>query len=215
MIKLLCVFFLSILSLSCSAKTVKENEVLRSQNVLALFDKGCMQAYLDEDTLSNFLLNNNFEDLNDETHSPSDNKKSSQQANNLIDLSTDGKHYSITNDKKIFFLDITDKDCSVLVKSINQDVFNLYFQDFRKSLTDNSILETSKSFEARKGSVHYQITSYLYFTEDGSTKLPFEFYLTQSNERNVPFQFKLTVHIEKRKEILNKKSHFVNISYNL
>ena len=52
---------------SCLSKTVKDNENTRSQNVVALFNKVCMEAYLDEDKLNNFLLNNNFEDLNDET----------------------------------------------------------------------------------------------------------------------------------------------------
>lgn len=214
--KLLCAIALSTLSLSCFAKTVKENEILRSQNVVALFNKACMEAYLDEDELSNFLLNNDFEDLNDETNLPKsdDNKeKTDKSKGTILDLSTNGKHYSIVNEKKKFFLDITDNTCSVLVKSINQDVFNVQFKEFRKNLTSDSFTENSKAFETRKGSTSYKVTAYFFFTQEDGEQLPFELYLVQSNERTLPYQLKLSVHIDKRKELLSKKSKLVNAIY--
>ena len=84
MYKLICAIILSTLSLSGFAKSVKENEVGRSQNVVALFNKACMEAYLDEDELSSFLFNNNFEDLNDETPQKEDTDKSKEKKTNIL-----------------------------------------------------------------------------------------------------------------------------------
>lgn len=210
--KLICAIVLSTLSLSGFAKSVKENEIGRSQNVVALFNKACMEAYLDEDELSSFLFNNNFEDLNDETPQKEDTDKSKEKKTNILDLSKNGRHYSIVNDKKLFFLDITDETCSVLVKTINQDVFNAQFKEFRKGLTDELFTEIGKSFETRTGSTTYKVTAYFYSTQEEGETLPFQLYLTQTNAKNVPYQLRLSVHIDKRKEILNKKSKFVSAS---
>lgn len=216
--KLIFAIILSTLSFSSFAKTVKENEISRSQNVVALFNKACMEAYLDEDELSSFLLNNKFEDLNDESISKkdeekTDNKKEKTKESSILNLSKDGKHYSIVNDKKLFFLDITDETCSVLVKNINQDIFNVQFKEFRKGLTDELFTELGKSFETRTGATTYKVTAYFYTTQEDGEQLPFQLYLTQTNAKNVPYQLRLSVHIDKRKEVLGKKSKFINAIY--
>lgn len=215
--KLIFAMVVSTLSLSCYAKTVKENEILRSQNVLSLFNKACMESYLDEEQLASFLSNNNFEDLNDENDedkSQKENKNPSAKKNNkspILDFSQKGKHYSIVNDQRKFFLDITDKTCSVMVKNINQDIFNSQFKDFRKNFADSSIVESAKSFETRKGAINYKITAYFYSSEQGEI-LPFEFYLVQSNENKLPFQLKLTFHLDKKEHLSNKNSKKLNSS---
>lgn len=222
--KLIFAIILSTLSFSCLSKTVKDNENTRSQNVVALFNKVCMEAYLDEDKLNNFLLNNNFEDLNDETiienkdsqNSKSNNELNKKQSQGLV-LSATGKHYSIENEKKVFFLDIGDETCSILVKSINQDIFNNQFKDFRKGLTTESFTEISKSLEKRNGSTNYKLTSYYYFDKEDNQQLPFELYVTQTNTKKTTYQLKLTVHLDKRKEILENKqkskNDFTNITF--
>lgn len=209
--KLIFTIILSILSFPCFSKTVKELENKSSQNVVALFNKVCMEAYLDEEELFKFLSNNNFEDLNNENISNNKinpevekNKKSKEFYG--LSLSSTGKHYSIANENKIYFLDIEENTCSVLIKSINQDIFNNQFKDFRKNLTTQLFTETSKSFENRFGSTNYKLTSYFYFDKVDSQQLPFELYLTQTSAKKTNYQLKLTVHLENRKDILENKN---------
>lgn len=205
---LLSAMLLSTLSLSCFAKTVKENEILRSQNVIGLFNKACMESFLDEDKMSSFLSDNNFEDLNDE-NKDSDNSETKEKKSSILDFSQKGKHYSITNENRKFFLDVTDNTCSVMVKNINHEIFNSQFKDFRKNFADSSVVENAKSFESRKGSTHYNVTAYFYFSEQGEV-LPFELYLVQSNEKNLPFQLKLTLHLEKKQKLSDKNNKKLN-----
>lgn len=209
--KLLFAILLSTLSISSFSKTVKENETLRSQNVIGLFNKACMESFLDDDQMASFLSNNNFEDLNDETE-PEENNEPKEKKSNILDFSVKGKHYSITNEQRKFFLDITDTTCSVMVKNINQDIFNSQFKDFRKTFADSSFVETAKSFETRKGAINSKVTVYFYFSEQGEV-MPFEFYLVQSNQKQIPFQLKLTLHLDKKEKISTKNNKHLNNSH--
>lgn len=210
--KLMLAMLLSSLSVSSFAATVKENEILRSQNILGLFNKACMESYLDDDELALFLSNNNFEDLNDESEENQSKNDSNDKKTNILDFSKQGKHYSIVNEKRKFFLDITDTSCSVMVKNIHQEIFNSQFKDFRKSFADSSFVENAKSFETRKGSVNYKVTAYFYFSEEGQV-LPFELYLVQSNAKKLPFQLKLTLHLDKKEKVSNKTNKTLNKSH--
>jgi len=181
-----------LLPLISYSKTVKEVEITRSINTLGLFDKVCMGVYLDDDELNQFLIENNFTDLNDETKKENNSKDS------------EVKNYSIDHEKTRFFLEISPKTCSVSTKNSNQDIFNFQFKKFRKEITQDSIIETSKSFEFRKNGVSYKISSYSYFSEDYE-KLPFEILLNQTNSNQTPYKLKLTVKIDKRAEIIENK----------
>lgn len=189
-------FILSLLLLSCPflsySKTVKETEIVRSQNILGLFDKVCMGVYLDEDELNKFLIDNNFTDLNDETVKNKESEK-------------DIRHYSIDHDKTRFFIDIEPTTCSISVKNSNLEIFNYQFKNFRKEITQNTITETSKSFEVVKDGSSFKISSYNYFTEEDNEQLPFEIFLNQTNSRKTPYQLKLSVKIEKRIEMNENK----------
>lgn len=180
------------------SKTVKDVEINRSINVLGLFDKVCMGAYLDDDELNQFLIDNNFIDLNDET------KKDDS-------TSKDIRHYSIDYEKTKFFLDIAPTTCSISTKNSNQDIFNAQFKKFRKEITQNIILETSKSFEVRKGSTSYKISSYSYFLEEQEEKLPFEILLNQTNSRTDPYQLKLIVKFDNKSEMNDSKKGFQKV----
>jgi len=180
------------------SKTVKDVEINRSINVLGLFDKVCMGAYLDDDELNQFLIDNNFIDLNDETKKDDSNSK-------------DIRHYSIDYEKTKFFLDIAPTTCSISTKNSNQDIFNAQFKKFRKEITQNIILETSKSFEVRKGPTSYKISSYSYFLEEKEEKLPFEILLNQTNSRTDPYQLKLIVKFENKSEMNDSKKGFQKV----
>lgn len=181
-----------LLPLVSYSKTVKEVEITRSINTLGLFDKVCMGVYLDDDELNQFLIDNNFTDLNDET------KKENNSKDN------DVKNYSIDHEKTRFFLEISPKTCSVSTKISNQDIFNSQFKKFRKEITQDSIVETNKSFEFRKNGISYKVSSYSYFSENYE-KLPFEMVLNQTNSNETPYQLKLTVKIDKRAEMIENK----------
>lgn len=220
MFKFVFCIFLYVISYSTFAKTVKENEISNSQNVIALFNKACMDAFLDEEEFSNFIINNNFEDLNvNNIDNTSNNQHSlenqSKEFNNIL-LSTTGKHYSIIHDNRLYFLDVDTESCSVLVKAINQNIFNLQFKEFKKELTNFLFNEQSKSFESIVGSTNYKLTAYSYYTKDNKTQLPFSLYLTQTSSRMASYQLKLTVRLDKKiehTENVEKKSKVLVAHY--
>lgn len=200
--KILLSFIILFCPVVSFSKTVAEVEVTRSQNILGLFDKICMGAYLDEDELNQFLVDNNFTDLNDET------KQDGEDKDKEI------RYYSIDHEKTRFFLDIAPTTCSISIKNSNQDIFNSQFKKFRKEITENSLVETSKSFEIRKGGSSYKSSSYSYFLENQEEKLPFDILLNQTNSRKAPYQLKLTVKIDKRMDMMENKKGLKKVNLN-
>ena len=183
----LLVFLMICISTSAFAeKTVKESEIEKSKNIISLFNKTCLSAYLDNDELSNFLLENPFEDLNDST------KK---------DKEDNIKHYAINHNKNRYLVEISNNSCSIILKNINNDIFNNEFKSFRKSLFDESITENSKSYETRKGQNSYKLTTYDFYSNDEDVNLPFQFLVGQTNSNDAPFQIKLSIYLNKDKEI--------------
>lgn len=193
--KLICTIILSFISFSCFSKTVKDNEISKSQNLISLFNKSCIEAFLDNDKLADFLFNNKFEILNKENN----NSKNLEKKPGL-DLSENGNHYFIINNDNKFFLDITEDSCSVLVKTVYQDAFNTQFKNFRKEFSTELFTEISKSLEIRKGSITYKLTSYNYYSQEDGEELPFKIYLGQTNSTNNKYQLKLTIQLNTIKE---------------
>jgi hypothetical protein len=158
------------------AETVKEVELKKSQNFINIFNKVCVELFSqDDESFNNFLIENNFEDLNENIDS-------------RIKL----------------FLETEDKLCSISIKEVNNLVFDSEFKKLRKEISKSELNETANSLSKTFNSEEFKVTTYSYSTEN-EEELPVKLILSQTNSKKANFQTKLSLKMLEDKKIKKNK----------